>query len=333
MANSRKQELAVGALLAVALVVVAVLAVKVGAVRSLGPTTDLVVRSRDAAGIAAGASVSIFGVEVGRVEGIDLSHEGAMIRLAVRADAPLSEGIAVRIRQRSVLGEKYVEIEPPATPGAAIASGTVLDIDHGQTEIDEIVQQFSPLLDAVDADSLRAMLVPVFGRMKEDPEALSRFFDDLQRLAHNAAEASDRLPALAEKADGLFTDADVLVERLSARAEEAKAPLRRADKLLADAESADLPGLAVDAKAAIGDARTALGDARVMVADVRKIVGDLDGVGADLKTILANFREIDKWELRRLLREEGILVRLKPDEVVPSASRTEDVVPPKGRHP
>ncbi|MFM2161016.1 MAG: hypothetical protein RLZZ383_528, partial [Pseudomonadota bacterium] len=42
---------------------------------------------------------------------------------------------------------------------------------------------------------------------------------------------------------------------------------------------------------------------------------------------------IDKWELRRLLREEGILIRLQPDEVVPSDARALDVVPPAGRHP
>ena len=35
-----------------------------------------------------------------------------------------------------------------------------------------------------------------------------------------------------------------------------------------------------------------------------------------LDRILANVEEIDKWELRRLLREEGIVVRLRPQEVV-----------------
>jgi hypothetical protein len=58
----------------------------------------------------------------------------------------------------------------------------------------------------------------------------------------------------------------------------------------------------------------------------------MDGVGEDLKQILTNFRDFDRWELRRLLREEGILIRLRPDEVVPSPTRTEDVVPARGQH-
>jgi alpha-ketoglutarate-dependent taurine dioxygenase len=34
-----------------------------------------------------------------------------------------------------------------------------------------------------------------------------------------------------------------------------------------------------------------------------------------IETVLANLSEIDKWELRRLLREEGILVRFKENQV------------------
>ena len=39
----------------------------------------------------------------------------------------------------------------------------------------------------------------------------------------------------------------------------------------------------------------------------------------NLETVLDNMSEIDKWELRRLLREEGILVRLKRSSVAPDA--------------
>ena len=47
------------------------------------------------------------------------------------------------------------------------------------------------------------------------------------------------------------------------------------------------------------------------------IVGDFDGIDDDLRVVLSNLKDIDKWEMRRLLREEGILVRLRPREVVP----------------
>jgi hypothetical protein len=45
------------------------------------------------------------------------------------------------------------------------------------------------------------------------------------------------------------------------------------------------------------------------------VLGDLKESTGDIKLVLSNLKEIDKWELRRLLREEGILLRLKAGEV------------------
>jgi len=52
------------------------------------------------------------------------------------------------------------------------------------------------------------------------------------------------------------------------------------------------------------------------VADGRLVLGDLKDSTGDIKLVLSNLKEIDKWELRRLLREEGIVVRLRESEVV-----------------
>ena len=58
-------------------------------------------------------------------------------------------------------------------------------------------------------------------------------------------------------------------------------------------------------------------DAEVTVAELRSLAEALGENEETIETILANLEEIDKWELRRLLREEGILVRLRHSEVVP----------------
>ena len=39
--------------------------------------------------------------------------------------------------------------------------------------------------------------------------------------------------------------------------------------------------------------------------------------GRDIEQIIDNLKEIDRWEMRRLLREEGILIRLQPETVTP----------------
>jgi hypothetical protein len=63
-------------------------------------------------------------------------------------------------------------------------------------------------------------------------------------------------------------------------------------------------------------------DVKVLVKDTRAVVKDsaetlkrMERISADMEIVMKNMKEIDKWELRRLLREEGILLRLKSSKV------------------
>ena len=87
------------------------------------------------------------------------------------------------------------------------------------------------------------------------------------------------------------------MSHVDARAVEAKATLARADDALAKLQTASdpLPETVEEAKAA--------------VADVRALVGRFDDATDTLDTILANLSEIDKEELERLLRDEGVRIR------------------------
>jgi len=59
-----------------------------------------------------------------------------------------------------------------------------------------------------------------------------------------------------------------------------------------------------------------LTDSRDLVQHGDDLVGRVDGNFDKVELVLDNLGEIDKVELRRLLREEGILVRLRRSEVV-----------------
>ena len=87
-----------------------------------------------------------------------------------------------------------------------------------------------------------------------------------------------------------------------------------------------------DVPVAIAELRSTMKNADTMIDTIDETVkqyADLDDKARDL---MAGFEGFDKWEVRRLLREEGILIRLKPDQVLESDHRTEDVVPKSGRH-
>jgi hypothetical protein len=51
------------------------------------------------------------------------------------------------------------------------------------------------------------------------------------------------------------------------------------------------------------------------VDEARALLATLEGSTDELETILGNLEEIDLLALRRLVREDGVLVRLKPAKI------------------
>lgn len=320
--SKARYEVWVGALLAGALVLLAWMAVKVGAVGGMGPQVHVHLRMRDAAGITPGASVQVFGVEVGRVEAMRLETNAAVADVAIGAEFKLKANVTPRIRARSVLGEKYIELVPQEGEAEPMADGFEMEIAVDQIEIDEIVQKSGTLLDQLDVDAIGKAMRFLTDELRRDPQRVQRWFDAVERLTLNTAEASERLTPLMEHADATLSRADAALGEIQSVARDARAPIAKVDGLVAKFEEA-----ADGVPEAVTDARGLIADARLAVEDARKLMRGFEGVDQDLKKVLANFAEIDRWELRRLLREEGILIRLHPDAVIQSPDRTRDVVP------
>jgi virulence factor Mce-like protein len=313
LASRRTQEIGVGVLLVGVMALLAWMAIQVGAVGSLGPQVVVEARIADAAGIKPGAAVSVAGVDIGRVETMRVDHDVAVAEVTLDASAEVRQGATLRIRARSVLGEKYLELEPGPREAPLLQQGAVIEVPGEQVEIDEMVGAIGPLLGAVDADALARALSVVSDALEDDPERLARVMTHVETIAANGATASERLPGLVDRLEGTLDRADAALGALSARASEAKSPLARVDRASAELETtaAKLPAL-------LDDASETMADLRGAVADAKGLVEGFDGIDADVRQVLENVAEIDKWELRRLLREEGILIRVREREVVPT---------------
>ncbi len=312
VANQRRHELGVGVLLLGALVLLAWMAIKVGAIGSLEQQVVVRARIRDAAGIKPGAAVSVAGVDVGKVMSMGLDHDVATAKLTLDAAAGLRQDARLRIRARSVLGEKYLELLPRSRDTPLLQDGDLLEVDGEQTEIDEMVNAMGPLLGAIDPETLAAALSAVGTALDEDPERLARMLENADAILRDGAETTEALPGLVARLDGTLDRVDAMVDSLQARASEARAPLQHADELVLELRQTrvEVDGLVGDGRAAVADAREAMGSAR-------ELMDGFGGIDDDVRRVLSNLVEIDKWELRRLLREEGILIRVKAREVVP----------------
>lgn len=307
MARAGRNEIAVGVLLLAAMALLGWMALKVGALRRMADEVEVSARFADVTGLPEGAAVQVAGVPVGRVASLRVDGTKALVTLALRQDASLRKDVVARIRARSVLGEKYVELSPQSADAPLLVDGDELSIGVEPLEIDELVTAMGPMVSAVDPQALSDLIRTLSEALKQDPERLNRMLNDTETILHNAALASQEAPAL-------IAEARTTMGEVRRAAADARPMLSRADRVLAQVEAAstDLPQTADELQSLLTDTRGA-------VADGRALMSRMDGSVDELQVVLDNLSEIDKWELRRLLREEGIVVRLREAKVVEPA--------------
>ncbi|MCK2241989.1 MULTISPECIES: MCE family protein [unclassified Crossiella] len=203
------------------------------------------VRFADVLDLVPQAGVKVNDVAVGRVEEIKLGadYATAEVRLAVNGAVRLPGNALARLRQSSLLGEKFVELAAPKEPEGQLAEGAVIPLDrtNRSTEIEEVLGALSLLLNGGGVGQLRTItteldaalagnearlraLLSTVDKVVADLDGqrvgITRAIDSISRLSstlvaqrHNLTTALDHLaPGLAV----LNTQRDQLVEMLRA---------------------------------------------------------------------------------------------------------------------
>lgn len=305
MSRFGRNELAVGFLVLGALGLLAWMSLQLGTLRRVGEEVHVSALFSTAAGLTEGAAVQVAGVPVGRVDQLEVESGRARVHLALKESAGLRKDAVAQIRARSVLGEKYIELLPSSEQTPPLEDGDELMVGADPLEIDQFVNQLGPVVSSVDPGALSELIRALSELYKDDPERLRRVAEDVETILHNAALASEEAPALAREAR------DTLAE-LRQAAREARPVIRRADAAIGQAEQT-----LARAPATVDELQALLSDGRAAVSDGRAMMSKVDGSMDEVQVVLDNLSEIDRWELRRILREEGITVRLRPREIVP----------------
>lgn len=307
MAGPSKHELGVGILVLASLGLLAWMSLQVGALDGWGvETVQAEIVLPDAAGIETGAVVKIAGVEIGTVDAVRVDHDIAVLDVSLQAEAGVREDIVAQVRARSLLGEKYLALLPQSRDAPLLATGGRVERALPVTELDELINALGPMVGAADTQQLSEALDAVATAIQKDPERLDRILTHLETTLARTAEASENLP-------GLVTDADRTLQSVRGAVTEVRPVLDHADRLLTELEptARKLPET-------VDEAHGLLTDGRAAISEVRELTGALEGSADDIVLILDNLSEIDKWELRRLLREEGIKIRLREAKVEPT---------------
>lgn len=187
----------------------------------------------EAGGLRDGDDVRIAGVKVGDVTGVDLEGSHVRVDFRVTGDVAFGPGTAASVRIKTLLGEKYVALEPRGT--GQMKEGTQIPLNRTVSSYD-VITAFSDLTrttEQIDTQQLARSLDVLATEFKDTPANVRTALDGLSRLSATIASRDEKLRDLLRSAnsvtgtvaeqnkvvDTLIKDADLLVAELETRRE------------------------------------------------------------------------------------------------------------------
>src|SRR5438309_8416988 len=121
----------------IGVVAIAWAAVGLAGIRFDKPKT-ITVRMAQTGGALPGAEVAYLGIPVGKVSSARLKPDAVELKLAVRPKGPMARDLRADVKQKSSLGEPFVDLSPanpPQSPGGMQLTASA-DPDHDVIPVD-----------------------------------------------------------------------------------------------------------------------------------------------------------------------------------------------------
>ncbi|RAY15171.1 virulence factor Mce family protein [Actinomadura craniellae] len=153
------------------------------------------------------SDVKVRGLIVGEVRGTRATANGAVLDLAIDPDKAelIPTNVQARLLPKTLFGEKYVDLMVPPQPAAlGLRNGAVIQQDRSQAavEIDRVLNNLLPLLQAVRPEQLNATLNALATALQGRGD----------QLGHNLEQADALLKKLNPKVPTLLYDLRALAD-------------------------------------------------------------------------------------------------------------------------
>ena len=154
-------------------------------------------------GLIRDSDVKINGVNIGRVTKVKL-HEGrALVTMEIREGQRIPVEAQATIRPKTLFGEKFVDIDPGEheTTGPFLADGERLRNTLGGFELERVLADTYPILQAIDPAELAVVLDTLAGAARGEGEAINRQIANWARVSRvSASHAEDTRQFLSDLA-------------------------------------------------------------------------------------------------------------------------------------
>ena len=157
--------------------------------------------------------VKVMGVEVGRVSALEVPEgQGAVVAtVRVDSDVDVPADATANLIQGTVLGERFIQLDPPYTDGERLEDGATIPMERTQTpaEFDELLSSLEEFLGGLPAEEVDRFIVNVAeilaGRGEQLGTTLEATSDMLETVRANDDELVSLLVGVADLTEMLAT--------------------------------------------------------------------------------------------------------------------------------
>ncbi len=265
-----------------------------------------------------GQTVTVAGVEVGEVTGVELRRGRAVVRMEIEpGKATLHRDATALVRPRTGLEDMVVELSVGTRAAGRLADGATLPITQTTSAV-----QVDQILSSLDADT-RGRLVTLLtggGQALEDEggRQAARTLRRFEPLARDLRRINGALARRREAVSGVVRRLALLGDAVGARdddlatlvssSDEVLGGLARQDRALRDVVGA-LPGALQRTRAALGPVDELARELGPAARDLRPAARELDGALAALRPFARTTTPVVRDQLRPFTREAAPALR------------------------
>ncbi len=300
-----KKELLLAFFFIIALCSFIILTFKMGAFSFLKDTYRLQVHFPTVVGLVPNSDVYVYGVKAGKVETMEIEHDGVLLTLVIDSNVSLSKKCRAEIKPKSILGEKYLEITSPNGGSPYLANGDTIENAMIPIDIQDLVTILGDLVKVLrkeDVQNIKTILKDLTG-MKV---TVNNSLDTLNQTLTTSQATMERINSLIDNNSGNLHQLISNLEQ-SSKSLNKTALIPKTAELMA-AVNKDYPKLKED----IDDLIASL---KVVLDNLPENQQNFNETAKRLRVTLKKLEAIDYNDLRELidetkefLKKEGIKV-------------------------
>lgn len=153
-----------------------------------------------AAQLSTGDQVTIAGISVGEVSGVELAGDRVMVDFNVRKDVHLGEQTRAAIKLTTLLGRRYLELTP-AGDGALDHHTITMQNTSVPYNLQQTLADATTTFEQVDADRVADSMAYLSQGLTGVPEALPQALANIDSLAKIVASRRDQIGSLLANVD------------------------------------------------------------------------------------------------------------------------------------